>query len=256
MGFGDDIMASGVAREIHERAGENVVIGKAPKRPFPSSMFNNISWINNGDGVLVKSFPGYRDYLNLKKSTGARQVLDPKHRPKRGVLKFSAEELHLGDALMDCKPAVVLEPHVKGEFSGQNKAWPWARWVNLLRMLQSVNYRVVQISKPGTTTLPDVDFRIAESDVRVALSCLRWADPLITTDGLLHHAAAALKVPAIVLWGSRTDPKVLGYREHKNISTGPPYCGMRVRCEHCEKAMRKISVRAVFEAMMLEKVKR
>jgi ADP-heptose:LPS heptosyltransferase len=145
---------------------------------------------------------------------------------------------------------VVVEPHVKGTFSGENKRWPWEYWQEVVTELRDQGKRVVQISAPGTDTLLDVDFRVSESQVRVALACLAWAQPLITTDGLLHHAAAAMGVPATVIWGSRTDPRILGYPDHVNLSAGPPYCGMRTECEHCHKAMREIVPAAVLDGVL------
>jgi len=247
MGLGDDIMATGVAMKLYH--GEPVTIGRSKARPYLSPMFENIPWVNTvGAQHLLRSYPGHRDYVT--ECTRAQQSLDAGYRATAGVLEFTDEEIQAGDNLMDARPAVILEPHIKGTFSGGNKRWSWHYWEELVRGLTKYGYRIVQVSKPGTDSLPGIEFRVCEDNVRVALSCLRWADPVVTADGLLHHAAAALGVPAVVLWGSRVDPKILGYDEHKNLSTGPPYCGsMRDGCSHCRESMLKITPEQVLEAI-------
>ncbi len=232
--------------------GKPVDIGKRPDRLNESLMFENIEWINSGEDEtqFLQSYIGKRDYISYGKGKRGQQVLVETHRANPGVLVFTEYEVALAASLMSCKHAVVVEPHVKGTFSGENKRWPWDYWVEVVRELQDHEKRVIQISAPETKTLPDVDFRISESEVRVALACLTWAEMLITTDGLLHHAAAAMGVPAVVIWGSRTDPRILGYPDHVNLSTGPPYCGMLKECKHCQKAMRAITPASVlYEAL-------
>lgn len=142
---------------------------------------------------------------------------------------------------------IVLEPHVKGTFSGPNKRWPWEHWVELAAELRKLGHELAQVSDPvHAQTLPGVT-RVETDDVRLALAVLMRSRLLITTDGLLHHSAAAMKVPAVVLWGERTNPEILGYPEHVNLTTGSNWCGSVKTCDHCLEAMQSLTVSSVLE---------
>ena len=53
------------------------------------------------------------------------------------------------------------------------------------------------------------------------LSILIHSDKRILIDSCLQHAAAALKLPSVVLWNG-TSPKVFGYDMHTNIEAVKP----------------------------------
>jgi hypothetical protein len=52
-------------------------------------------------------------------------------------------------------------------------------------------------------------------------SLLQASAKRVLIDSSLQHAAAALKLPSVVLWVG-TSPKVFGYDMHKNIVANPP----------------------------------
>jgi len=54
------------------------------------------------------------------------------------------------------------------------------------------------------------------------LSIIIHSDKRILIDSCLQHAAAALKLPSLVLWNG-TSPKVFGYDMHTNIETIKPH---------------------------------
>jgi ADP-heptose:LPS heptosyltransferase len=89
-----------------------------------------------------------------------------------------------------------------------------------------------------------------ETTFRQALAVLQGASLLVTTDGALHHAAAALGVPAVVIWGGFTSPKNLGYDSHTNLWTGAHPCGIwKYECPHCRKALNAITPQQVIDAI-------
>ena len=139
---------------------------------------------------------------------------------------------------------ILIEPHIKGSFSG-NKAWFWDRWQDVANKLPNV----MQIGDRNKKPLKNVK-RVHTGDFRQALAVVSQASLVITTDGALHHAAAALGKPAVVLWGARTHPKILGYDSHVNLYTGAgESCGSMIPCKHCEDAMKRITVEMVLEAV-------
>ena len=136
----------------------------------------------------------------------------------------------------DC---VLVEPHTKQELGlSRNKAWPWDRWQ---RLVDGLKLPWVQMGPPGTKRLEGVQF-VETPRFRDTLGYLNRAALIVTTDGALHHAAAALDKPAVVIWGGATDPDILGYRTHRNIRADVDTCGSIKDCGHCRAAMQAVSV--------------
>ena len=65
--------------------------------------------------------------------------------------------------------------------------------------------------------------------------------------GGLSHAAAALNLKAVVIFGGFIDPKILGYKIHKNIYINNKLspCGSKYKCDHCKKCMNDIKINNV-----------
>ncbi len=69
---------------------------------------------------------------------------------------------------------------------------------------------------------------------RNALAILSKAKLFVGTDGGLHHAAAALGIPSVVIWTGFSSPRHLGYDTHRNIHDGSEPCGtFNSVCKHC-----------------------
>jgi ADP-heptose:LPS heptosyltransferase len=229
MGYGDDVMASAEAK----------IIAESGKLAFMGAEWSAV-WENNPNvtrekskGVLVSNRLGYRPYI--KGVTAEAIIYNENHKAPIGQIFLTDAEKAW--ARQQIAPGYILvEPHIKGSFAG-NKAWIWDRWVELAK-----RFPVVQCKAPNKRPLSGA--RVIETEsVRQAFAVLAQAKLVITTDGAMHHAAAALGVPAVVLWGARTHPKILGYEAHKNIYTGQgESCGMMALCNHCRDAMRRITV--------------
>lgn len=238
MGYGDDLMLTAEVARLAEANGlKKVVVGKHEWSPI---------WENNphvappdyrGPTVKATNYIGKRPYI--KGCDGARIIYNEDHRPESGELYLSTSERINGDLHKDL---IIVEPHVKGTFSG-NKAWKWDRWIEVSNALGAT-----QLLQDGKKIMPG-GRGIKTKTIRHAIGVLSRAKLLITTDGALHHAAAALGVPCVVLWGARTHPKILGYPEHENIYTGQgESCGMMVPCQHCVDAMDRITTEMVIDA--------
>ena len=75
----------------------------------------------------------------------------------------------------------------------------------------------------------------------------------VGTDGGLHHAAAALGIPSVVIWTGFTSPRHLGYDTHRNIHDGSEPCGtFHSVCSHCLLKAKNISVEQVLDAVNTE----
>jgi len=236
MGLVDDIMAAADARKIAER-GKLAYMGNEWSPVWDHNP--DITKVKTPGCISVGNRVGHRPYI--KGATNEAIIYNENHRPEPGVIVLSDAEKAW--ARQQIAPGYILvEPHIKGSFSG-NKAWLWPRWMELAK-----HFPVVQCKAPNKRPLPGA--RVIETEsVRHAFALLAQAKLVITTDGAMHHAAAALGVPAVVLWGARTHPKILGYESHENIYTGQgESCGMMTACNHCREAMRKITVNMVHDA--------
>lgn len=233
-------MASADARRFNELHKCRVVFGDG-KRKYYNMVFEGnpriaekpleeetLCWIAN--------FPGHRPYI--KKLGDERVEFNYDFKAEPGEIYLKKDE-----AIKPLPRYVVVEPNVKQNwYPGVNKAWGFNNWQKLVNQL---DLPWVQLGPLGIPRLKNVKHHKTDS-IRDAMGVLSGADLLVTTDGALHHAAAAMGVPAIVLWGGMAPVSVLGYDDQKNIWHGDEACGsFRMKCGHCRKAMEKITVEEV-----------
>lgn len=83
-----------------------------------------------------------------------------------------------------------------------------------------------------------------------ACAILSRASAYVGHEGGLHHAAAALGIPGVVIFGGFISPETTGYDCHVNLFTGGNACGNRTPCMHCRDAMNRITPEAVAEALI------
>lgn len=149
-------------------------------------------------------------------------------------------------------PAVIVEPRVKprGACDGANKQWPVERYEALVCALRfEAGIRCIQLVPP--TVRPSLRFAdaIETPTFRHALAIMGLASLYIGPEGGLHHGAAAMGTPAVVIFGGFNTPRSTGYAWHENIAVGEP-CGTIAACPHCREAMASISVERVLEGAM------
>ena len=169
---------------------------------------------------------------------------------KRGEFFFTDAERRL---IEDCKwlgKFIVVEPNVEWHKSvAPNKDWGADKYDQLTARLHGRGWRVVQfIHKNSQRRLRGVT--TMQLKFRDAIAVLSTAQLYIGPEGGMHHAAAAVDVPAVVLMGGFIPPSVVGYDGHINLTGGAEACGTIGQCEHCRKAMANISVDEVWDSAM------
>lgn len=245
MGIGDWILATAEAKALNEKHGIPVVFAH-PKTgaPYWSEVFRGNPRIlkdprNGQKCVVVRGHGGgKRPYHNGY--DGERFHWNKDYKAVPGELFLSAEEKKGG-----IPGAVLIEPHTKEGASSRNKAWPFERWQEVV---DKIALPWVQLGNAESKTLNGVQ-RVVTRSFRDALPYVNQCSLLVTTDGALHHAAAALGKPAVVLWGGLAPPSMLGYDFHKNICHASAWCGMNRPCDHCKSAMEKITVEEVIKGI-------
>lgn len=228
-------MAAGQARALKEKTGRQVAIvdqyGRARRHEI---------WVNNSDVATViredtlriRNCSGHRPYIASKSAT--RWVWKP-FTPTPARIVFYPKEEQFGQRHGTDK--ILIEPNVKS-IGHTNKQWFWERWQELADRHPG---QFVQVGTVNSQRLDGVEF-VLTTEFRQAAAILRYARAYVGPEGGLHHAAAALSVPAVVLFGGFISPESTGYATHRNLFTGGQACGMRVDCKHCRAAMDAITV--------------
>ena len=144
---------------------------------------------------------------------------------------------------------MLIEPNApawKSVFA--NKDWGRARYQALATRLIADGLRVAQFAyEKAGPPLPGVEILETRS-YRDALALMGHARLYIGPEGGMHHGAAAMGRPAVVLFGGFIPPQVTGYVGHANLTGGAEACGSLSPCAHCAKAMAAISVEEVHAA--------
>ena len=244
--MGDELIASGQARKMQQAHPGKVVIQDRNGAHREHEMWANNPRIARRSDRLFKpqylvNGPGVRPYIATKSPDrwGWREWECPV-----GEIYFSADELAFA---MECSPGVVIEPNNKQKAS-PNKDWGFERWRELALLMIGAGIRPWQIGPNGARVLPGARM-ICTPTFRLGCAVLAKAKACVLPEGGLHHAAAALGVPAIVIFGGFISPKQTGYATQTNLFTGGAPCGMRIPCEHCAEAMAAITPRMVMDEL-------
>lgn len=233
-------------------------MGRSPERRRNSSMWDHVPWINPPGGApnFLREFGGCREYIDYPRSSGKCVALKESYRPYPGELNLAVEIEQVRLELPPTtRPVVALHTEVKRMFSGDNRMWPWAHWKELASELLAAGFAVWQLDPPGVKPLhrdvPHFGFGKGETyklrkyleryGLRKVLAALTFVDLVVCPEDIFHHAAAALDVPAVVIYGGRTNPLLLGYESQRNLTAREEWCGMRAPCDHCKAAMADIT---------------
>ena len=246
MGWGDELIASGQARVMQERNGPQPVLicGRDGAARWHPAWEGNPRIARPGTANVQRlvNGPGMRPYIRAKEPDKWvwRDFACP-----RGELVFTPEERRYAEAAVGVGDVVVIEPRLKAKASA-NKDWGWAHWVELLRRFRSVRW--AQLGPEGIPIVPGAR-HIVTPDFRSACAVLARARAVVLPEGGLHHAAAALNVPGVVIFGGYIGPAQTGYDLHANLFTGGVPCGSRLACAHCKQAMAEITPAQVWTAL-------
>ena len=254
MGIGDVLMSIGEAKVLHKQTKLPVMIVRADGKPVLSDLFQGVPYllvprtprhIPMGPGRLYKRMVnggGVRPYIEHK---GVDRWTWKPYKPIPADIVFTRAELAFAEPY---RGAIMVEPNVKPN-GHYNKAWNLVSWSQLDLMLRG--QRVVQCGlETAHVRLRHAEF-VRTDTFRQACAVLSVCKAFIGTEGGLHHAAAAVKTPGVVIYGAFISPAVTGYDLHRNLFTGSGLgCGWRVNCECCRKAMT-----AITPAMVMDNLK-
>lgn len=238
-------MAAGEARLLHEKTGKPVAIVDQRGRAQWVDLWNRIPYIVprvTPECVTLLNASGARPYIALKTPTRWHWK---RYQPIPAEVSFTLDEQMLA---AQHAGRVMIEPNVK-DIGHTNKAWLWDRWQQLVDSMPETQF--VQCLHGGARALSgDNVHHVLTLTFRDAMAVLSRSVALVTTEGGLAHAAAAVGTPAIVLWSEFISPEITGYAMHRNIRHAGAPCGRRLNCPSCRKSMAEITVDEVRTALV------
>lgn len=168
-------------------------------------------------------------------------------RPRYSVLadetKFAVEQLS------DIGDFIVVNTTSRAP-SGQN--WSLDRFAELIQRFPA--FQFIQLGLSDETLLDGaIDFR-EDGNIRPSMAILSKATAIVTMDTFWAHAATALHVPGVVLFGG-THPSVFSYPEninlYKNFSCSPCHHTLKSReCPYGIPCIESITVDEVATSLM------
>lgn len=255
MGLGDNLMATGMARGAAER-GKRVAFGREGGRTrwdkYSELVFRHnpniaipgtegrpdVEWINYRSG--------HRIYNHLE---GRNWIWNYDFKAIPGEMYFDRRERAWAVGID--KNCIIIEPNVSSYKSWSiNKDWPFEKYEAVALELKRQGYNVVQFIYKQSLHRLSCAKVIRCPDFRHSLAGMQRSSLYIGPEGGMHHGAAAVGVPAVVLFGGFIPPSITGYDGHINL-TGYEhwFCGSIDHCPHCEAAMNRITINDVLDAV-------
>lgn len=257
MGYGDELMASGMAKGLARKGqraafgdGRRIVWSQQAREVFKDNPNVAAPGSERERGLVwIPHFRGHRLYGEAGTN---RWVWNNKFRPIPGEVFLTDEERRWAER--NGSGFVIIEPNVKS--TAPNKQWPFERYQIVVNELcrDYPTLRLVQILySTASRKLVGVEY-LSSPSFRHALALIERARLFIGPEGGLHHGAAAFNRPAVVIFGGYIHPRTTGYSTHVNLfdPAGGPACGVSVKvCSHCRRVMQSISTEMVRQGITL-----
>jgi ADP-heptose:LPS heptosyltransferase/glycosyltransferase involved in cell wall biosynthesis len=94
------------------------------------------------------------------------------------------------------------------------KEWPLERWSELIKAFP--DYQFLQLGAAGEPKIEEAQYMCGKLTLRESFSVLKQSALFVGLDSVFNHVAAALEVPAVILFGS-TSPIGSGYPSALNV---------------------------------------
>lgn len=253
IGWGDELVAAGQAQRLYAEHGAKVQIcgcdGLARWHPVWEGNPILVRPGERVDGRVTSliSGPGCRPYIVYPFSEDTGWTFNKSFRlrdyPAR-IYLTDAERQRGAWARTVYGSYVLIEPYTKhGNFR-----WPVERWEQLVAACPDLTF--VQHTHKDSPLIPGA--YPEQATFREACGLIASADVYVRSESGLCHAAAALGVRQVTLFGGCMDSDVMGgYPGQTVIADNGLHspCGSWHPCGHCKDAMERITVSEVIAAM-------
>lgn len=125
-------------------------------------------------------------------------------------------------ALFEARPDSIVVLHCRA--STVNREWRDSNWTKLIREFPNTGF--IQVGGKGDGLVDGIANACGQWSLRETASAIAACDAIVAIDSWISHAAAAMKTPGVVIFGS-TAPKAFGHAMHTNLARkvdcGPCY---------------------------------
>lgn len=260
MGYGDDIMATGLAKGFKAK-GKRAAFGDGRKiiwGPWSEEMFRhnpNVARPGDENASDLEWVPHYKGNRMYNKLVDGKWVWNYSFKAKPGEFFFTDIEKEVARNLGT--GFILIEPNVPWQKSvAPNKDWGEKNYIDVAKALKTMGHNVIQFKHNNSRRILSDAFIVTPRNFRQVLATLERAYLYIGPEGGLHHGAAAVGTDAVVLFGGFIPPEVTGYGKdyspltHFSLTGGAKACGNINPCQHCRNAMNNITVDEVIDRAM------
>lgn len=264
-GLGDALMLNAVLFELGKETGQKVYLGTNVPAiyqgnphlvmlPFTGSKYQHQI------AVLLRTFKvvdeiRYVDYFHSGQQP-SKHILEIladevslETAPKTPALFLNPKEIHKARLPAKTKPWIAIQSTGLSEWT-DNKNWGHQNMARVVQKLRN-KFSFVQLGAAADPAL-DVDLNLCgRVNVRQAVATLVSCQALICQVGFLMHAAAALQIPSVVIYGGFEAPWQSGYAWNENlynpVECSP--CWLTTPCPYEKKCLQEITCDQVCEAV-------
>lgn len=242
LGLGDELLGAGLARGARAK-GQRIAFGDGWRIIWHGHAHEVFRFNPNvaapgqersRDLKWIEHYPGRRLYCTMHPEK-RRWIFNREFRATPGEVFLTdaerAESSHLGTY------DVLIEPNVKNQ--APNKQWPVEFYQEVADHLLAQGYKVAQVMT-GPNRIKGAGL-VKPFTFRHAVALLERSTLYIGPEGGLHHAMAAVRGKAVVIFGGFIHPRTTGYGSHVNLFHGDEPCGRVDPCDHCKLAMGQIT---------------
>lgn len=224
------------------------------RRPRWHDIWRDNPIIATPDGIaagepvrVVVNGPGCRPYIKYPFTAESGWAFDYRFKARDHVAKIylTPRETYYGQFLRQQHgPYVLIDPGSKH----QNLRWPVEHWTALVASRPELTW--IQHTWPGGPDVIPGCRAISTMTFRAACGLVASARVYIRGESGMLHAAAALGVPSVAIWGGCMSFDVMGgYETQIAVGVRMPPCGRYLPCEHCAATMRAITIDEVLAGL-------
>jgi ADP-heptose:LPS heptosyltransferase len=260
-GLGDSVLFNSVVYELGRQTGKRYLVGTKHREIYQGNPH-----------ALILPFPQYANY-KIFRILGSVFSLKIHHidyyyegyPPKRHVLELLCDRVGLEKPIK--RPSIFLsekekeicflpytgKPWVAIQSTGlstwtDNKNWGVDHFRKVARLLEK-DFSIVQLGAPSDPSLGvslELQGRLELRDVFILLTQCKV---FIGQVGFLMHAATAVGLPSVIVYGGFEAPWQSGYNENINLysDVGCAPCWLENKCPYEKKCMTMISPQQVAE---------
>lgn len=254
MGVGDELVAAGQAQRLYEETGRRVLIAGIDGK----ARWHDV-WAGNPvivdprremqvvDPITLQSGPHCRPYIVYPFSADTGWTFNTafKCRDYPARIYLTEAERAVGERTREqFGPYVLIEPYTKHV----NFRWPAERWEALVAGCPDLTF----VQHTHADSVPVKGAHQVPATWREACGLIASAQVYVRSESGLCHAAAALGIKQVTLFGGCMDADVMGGYPGQTclVDDGPDSpCGTWKPCDHCAQAMDKITVADVKRAL-------